>query len=1506
MIWLQRTDIRDLLEGLRTSQKGDSISPHKGIMLLALIQFLEEGGTPENRFLFEELEPLFVSLMRKFRPQGPLSTYALEYPFFHLQSDGFWYLKPKHEKLEQYENYKSERKRFTKRRLLETVNYGYLSKKVFDSLSIKADRKIWAEEIIDWLYKNRASGGEKIGPDIVREKTSLFEHEGIAIQKIKSHLGDSFSFLSNILIWDRQTNEYYEYDLIIVCQSGIYVIELKHWSGEIEIQEYQWRIDRTRYRNDPHRTNKLKCQILKGIYERQFSTYPRVWVESVVILTNPDTRAINADSPDSAGTGRHNLTFASITDLVSYLRRKEAGKCILQSNQIKAITEYLYALNQPKHDVRYVVPGYETVEYLSQKLECVELLARPIGLKGSGLSRLRVFRFVQDTTEERERFRKIAMNTLNAVHQIGDKPHIHNVAVLPLESGDIVEISDWSDTGTLRDLIANSKERWPVDETMAICSGIACALMDAHALGIIHRAIKPENILMKNNLPKLMNFDLAFQPEDERLTVIPEGTRIKDDGYVAPELLFGDDVDESTDYFSLGVIAYQLLTGEKPFRSTRQFVAHNGYLDEAQLRKLKQAEVPIDVVEGIKSIIVAEKHIRRNGVDKFRDCLATSFSTNKAKSNSVLKQGVFHNMKEIIELIGSGRESQVYKAKTSRGSIVALKLFNWETPLERVHREIEIGCLTNSPYVVNYDANPEKWKDGRYFALMDYVPGRNLRDRIEAGERPSRQVFDYVVKGLLLGIQDLHMGTTENDGIRPIVHGDIKPENIIITDGNKPVLIDLGLAGPPRVGLYQGTNPYIPPYSIRDADRHFSMKCDLFALGVTLWEWLFGTAPYGNSYVGQKPILPEQLSGFEDLNSWLIKAISTKPESGFSSVSEMWAEFVGAIDADMCDQDEEIGIEPVDKVENGEKLAPVHLEIEKATDQNSFVTYLNTLTATSPGNENAIAENQFTNEFFPKIYVSNPISDEIYRLINQGRNVILTGNAGDGKTTIAVDILKRFKGGKLDTINRREEVLKHSLVVIKDMSEFPPEEHPLIFGEALEQKEKTYLIVSNTGTLLAAFETLGSLLDRQFDGVINALEATEPTSVADENFTLLNIGQMDSVETACRVFARMLEPDNWHACKKCTIRDSCVIYQGATLLQSNEKRVLHRIHCFYKRLYEYGYRLTMRQMTGHLGYALTGSLHCVDLLRMSLLAREALLERGGFVNWFFGDDGKTAIPHAENLKPVRVIKKGDFGSVLLPEFERMVWLKKEVVGLFNIEAKRFFERQDGSDFVAHRRKVRRLAFFCGNFAAGLEKRYVNTFLDSPMLVDYLTLTGGGNIDSLKLNRLRDQVLHILQEQFMGLRLPEAFQKAGYDLYITLKPPQNIAITQMVLARLRKQDFQLTIEPRYQYSSDAKARNMALYLVYNPSGRGSHRSISLELDLPFFDYVVRRYGGDLTYQLSSYYQNRLENFKGQLLAAARKTEHSQGVDDVLHLVQTKADRRFAELKLRIIGNKLEVI
>ncbi len=102
------------------------------------------------------------------------------------------------------------------------------------------------------------------------------------------------------------------------------------------------------------------------------------------------------------------------------------------------------------------------------------------------------------------------------------------------------------------------------DAVISLIGQVASALDYAHARKIVHRDIKPANLLyLDDGRVKITDFGIARLSQD---SITQEGGRVGSPSYMSPEQIEGGEVDGRTDFFSLGVVFYQLLTGRKPFR----------------------------------------------------------------------------------------------------------------------------------------------------------------------------------------------------------------------------------------------------------------------------------------------------------------------------------------------------------------------------------------------------------------------------------------------------------------------------------------------------------------------------------------------------------------------------------------------------------------------------------------------------------------------------------------------------------------------------------------------------------------------------------------------------------------------------------------------------------------------------------------------------------------------------------------------------------------------------
>ena len=119
------------------------------------------------------------------------------------------------------------------------------------------------------------------------------------------------------------------------------------------------------------------------------------------------------------------------------------------------------------------------------------------------------------------------------------------------------------DGATLRDRMADGP--FPLEEALAHGLHLAEALAEAHRMGVVHRDIKPGNIVFdRSGRPKLLDFGLAAMSGAEPIT--RDGSTLGTVGYMAPETIRGQAADRRSDVFSLGVVLYEMLTGKSPFR----------------------------------------------------------------------------------------------------------------------------------------------------------------------------------------------------------------------------------------------------------------------------------------------------------------------------------------------------------------------------------------------------------------------------------------------------------------------------------------------------------------------------------------------------------------------------------------------------------------------------------------------------------------------------------------------------------------------------------------------------------------------------------------------------------------------------------------------------------------------------------------------------------------------------------------------------------------------------
>jgi serine/threonine protein kinase/tetratricopeptide (TPR) repeat protein len=421
---------------------------------------------------------------------------------------------------------------------------------------------------------------------------------------------------------------------------------------------------------------------------------------------------------------------------------------------------------------------------------------------------------------------------------------------------------------TLEHMLA-SHGPFSAGEAGLIGQDLCRALVAVRRAGLIHGDVKAQNV-MREQGGRLVLMD--FGAGRMRSTEGPAPREILGTlAYLAPELLEGANPTTRSDIYSLGVLLYHLVTNDFPVRaaSVTELRGAHARGEAARLRDLR-SDLPATFVRVVERAIERDPARRFSSAGEMEAALASTHgssetvrATRSTKTSSRTKTpaatvapafpkpGETLGRYQILDQIGAGGTGVVYRATDKRlKREVAVKVLaepfgSDPERLARLAQEAQaIAALSHPNILTLHDVGTER---GLWFTVTELLHGQTLRARMKHGPLPEGEAIEYAID-VAHGLAAAHA--------KDIVHMDLKPENIMVTDDGWVKILDFGVAkvGSPspsgddqttrtdRPQFAGGTIPYMSPEQV--CGERVDQRSDLFALGTIMYEMLAGRHPF--------------------------------------------------------------------------------------------------------------------------------------------------------------------------------------------------------------------------------------------------------------------------------------------------------------------------------------------------------------------------------------------------------------------------------------------------------------------------------------------------------------------------------------------------------------------------------------------------------------------------------------------------------------------------------------
>ncbi len=444
-------------------------------------------------------------------------------------------------------------------------------------------------------------------------------------------------------------------------------------------------------------------------------------------------------------------------------------------------------------------------------------------------------------------------------------------------------------------------------EAMGVIRQICEGLQAAHSEDVIHRDLKPHNILINaQNEIRIMDFGLARSFEAPGMT--RTGVLIGTPDYMSPEQARGEQADVRSDIFAVGLICYEVLTGDLPFKA-ESTVARliQRTRERAKPPDTIDANIPKQLNEIVVRCLEPDPKQRYQSAEEIiwdLDNREPRSPGRGSRSSGPLTPGANFGSRYRIEAeAGEGGMGKVYRAtdlqlnRTVALKIVRPELASDEQSFERLKHEILLASRITHRHVVRIHDLGEA--DNVPFISMAWVDGEDLEHLIRrSAPLPEEHIFK-LAKQICEGL-----GAAHAEGI---IHRDLKPRNVLLDSAGNAFISDFGVAQMSQAsapgehshsGEVTGTPKYMSPEQVEG--KPVDQRTDIYSVGLMLYEMVTGDIPFKHDSglktmldrVTETPRSPKALnSGMSDgLTGVILRCLEREPALRPGSVAELLEE----------------------------------------------------------------------------------------------------------------------------------------------------------------------------------------------------------------------------------------------------------------------------------------------------------------------------------------------------------------------------------------------------------------------------------------------------------------------------------------------------------------------------------------------------------------------------------------------------------------------------------------